>query len=74
MLWSFVHGHSFLTIDKKSKVASARIDDWTYLPCDPEAADPPLNCLSGGRTGAPQRLSPATTAFVEMQGVLDLDS
>ncbi|MCU0910086.1 MAG: TetR/AcrR family transcriptional regulator [Rhodobacteraceae bacterium] len=31
MLWSFVHGHSFLTIDQKSTVASARIDDWTYL-------------------------------------------
>ena len=31
MLWSFVHGHSFLTIDNKSNVASARIDDWTYL-------------------------------------------
>jgi len=31
MLWSFVHGHSFLTIDNKSNVASARIDDWFYL-------------------------------------------
>jgi AcrR family transcriptional regulator len=31
MLWSFVHGHSFLTIDQKTTVASARIDDWTYL-------------------------------------------
>lgn len=31
MLWSFVHGHSFLTIDNKSNVASAQIDDWTYL-------------------------------------------
>lgn len=31
ILWSFVHGHSFLTIDRKSTVASARIDDWTYL-------------------------------------------
>lgn len=31
MLWSFVHGHSFLTIDMKLKVASAEIDDWTYL-------------------------------------------
>jgi AcrR family transcriptional regulator len=31
MLWSFVHGHSFLTIDRKSTVASARIDDWSYL-------------------------------------------
>lgn len=31
MLWSFVHGHSFLTIDAKHKVASAKIDDWSYL-------------------------------------------
>ena len=31
MLWSFVHGHSFLTIDMKHKVASAEIDDWNYL-------------------------------------------
>jgi AcrR family transcriptional regulator len=31
MLWSFVHGHSFLTIDNKSKVATALIDDWFYL-------------------------------------------
>ncbi len=31
MLWSFVHGHSFLTIDMKHKVASAEIDDWEYL-------------------------------------------
>ncbi len=31
MLWSFVHGHSFLTIDMKHKVASAEIDDWAYL-------------------------------------------
>lgn len=31
MLWSFVHGHSFLTIDMKHKVASADIDDWDYL-------------------------------------------
>lgn len=31
MLWTFVHGHSFLTIDQKSKVASAQIDDWSYL-------------------------------------------
>ncbi|MCA3450737.1 MAG: TetR/AcrR family transcriptional regulator [Rhodobacter sp.] len=31
MLWSFVHGHSFLTIDNKRSVASTRIDDWTYL-------------------------------------------
>lgn len=31
MLWSFVHGHSFLTIDNKSDVARAEVDDWTYL-------------------------------------------
>jgi AcrR family transcriptional regulator len=31
ILWSCVHGHSFLTIDMKQKVASAGIDDWTYL-------------------------------------------
>lgn len=31
MLWSFVHGHSFLTIDMKHKVAAAEIDDWEYL-------------------------------------------
>ncbi len=31
ILWSFVHGHSFLTIDMKHKVASAEIDDWDYL-------------------------------------------
>lgn len=31
MLWSFVHGHSFLTIDMKHSVASAEIDDWDYL-------------------------------------------
>lgn len=31
ILWSFVHGHSFLTIDMKNKVATAEIDDWDYL-------------------------------------------
>jgi AcrR family transcriptional regulator len=31
MLWSFVHGHSFLHIDMKTKVTTARIDDWDYL-------------------------------------------
>ncbi len=31
ILWSFVHGHSFLTIDMKHKVASGEIDDWDYL-------------------------------------------
>ena len=31
ILWSFVHGHSFLTIDMKTKVSTAAIDDWDYL-------------------------------------------
>ncbi|NEX47926.1 TetR/AcrR family transcriptional regulator [Pseudotabrizicola algicola] len=31
ILWTFVHGHSFLTIDNKVSVASAQIDDWSYL-------------------------------------------
>lgn len=31
MLWSFVHGHSFLTIDMKHKAPEANLDDWTYL-------------------------------------------
>lgn len=31
ILWSFVHGHSFLTIDMKNKMVSAEIDDWAYL-------------------------------------------
>lgn len=31
MLWSFVHGQSFLTIDMKHKVASAEIDEWDHL-------------------------------------------
>ncbi|MGP9790387.1 TetR/AcrR family transcriptional regulator [Roseinatronobacter sp. NSM] len=31
MLWSFVHGHSFLHIDMKTKVTTAQIDDWGYL-------------------------------------------
>ncbi|MGY6548652.1 MAG: TetR/AcrR family transcriptional regulator [Roseinatronobacter sp.] len=31
MLWSFVHGHSFLNIDMKTKVTTAEIDDWSYL-------------------------------------------
>lgn len=31
LLWSFVHGHSFLTIDMKHNVASAEVDDWDYL-------------------------------------------
>lgn len=31
MLWSFVHGHSFLHIDMKMQVATAQMDDWTYL-------------------------------------------
>ena len=31
ILWSFVHGHAFLTIDRKNKVASAEAGDWGYL-------------------------------------------
>jgi AcrR family transcriptional regulator len=31
LLWSFVHGHSFLTIDRKQKVAATQIEDWPYL-------------------------------------------
>jgi len=31
MLWSFVHGHSFMNIDMKHKDASAEIDDLDYL-------------------------------------------
>jgi len=31
MLWCFVHGLSFLTIDNKRSTADTRIDDWTYL-------------------------------------------
>ena len=31
MLWSFVHGHSFLTIDRKNKDTHTRDDDWGYL-------------------------------------------
>jgi len=31
LLWSFVHGHSFLTIDMKHNVACTEIDDWDYL-------------------------------------------
>jgi hypothetical protein len=31
MLWSFVHGHSFLTIDMKTKSPAPEIDDWDYL-------------------------------------------
>jgi AcrR family transcriptional regulator len=31
ILWSFVHGHSFLNIDMKTKVTTAEIDDWGYL-------------------------------------------
>jgi AcrR family transcriptional regulator len=31
LLWSFVHGHSFLTIDRKHKVTSADITDGVYL-------------------------------------------
>jgi hypothetical protein len=31
ILWSFVHGHSFLIIDMKTRVSTAAIDDWDYL-------------------------------------------
>lgn len=31
MLWSFVHGHSFLTIDRKNSVSTLQPDDWEYL-------------------------------------------
>jgi AcrR family transcriptional regulator len=31
LLWCFVHGHSFLTIDRKNKVSSAEAGDWAYL-------------------------------------------
>jgi AcrR family transcriptional regulator len=31
LLWSFVHGHSFLTIDRKNKAKGAHADDWAYL-------------------------------------------
>lgn len=31
LLWSFVHGHSFLTIDGKNKATRGRDDDWDYL-------------------------------------------
>lgn len=31
ILWSFVHGHSFLAIDMKHKVAGQEIDDGAFL-------------------------------------------
>lgn len=31
ILWSFVHGHSFLAIDMKHNVAGQEIDDGDYL-------------------------------------------
>lgn len=31
ILWTFVHGHSFLTIDNKRKVDARRPADWSYL-------------------------------------------
>lgn len=31
ILWSFVHGHSFLTIDFKNKDMLSQNDDWDYL-------------------------------------------
>lgn len=41
ILWSFVHGHSFLTIDMKQKVASTSADDWDYLMAVARAVLPP---------------------------------
>ncbi len=31
ILWASVHGHSFLTIDRKTDVLSSTIDDWQFL-------------------------------------------
>ncbi|MGP9805413.1 TetR/AcrR family transcriptional regulator [Paracoccus sp. NSM] len=31
MLWSFVHGHSFLHIDGKARVVAENIDEWLFL-------------------------------------------
>ena len=31
ILWSFVHGHSFLTIDGKAKVVLGEVEEWAYL-------------------------------------------
>jgi AcrR family transcriptional regulator len=31
ILWSFVHGHSFLSIDMKNKDVGTEIDDWAFL-------------------------------------------
>lgn len=31
ILWSSVHGHSFLTIDRKTAEIDAEVDDWVYL-------------------------------------------
>ena len=31
LLWSFVHGHSFLTIDRKNVETHSRDGDWDYL-------------------------------------------
>lgn len=31
MLWTCVHGHSFLTIDRKSEGRFGQTDDWTFL-------------------------------------------
>jgi AcrR family transcriptional regulator len=31
MLWTCVHGHSFLTIDRKTDVLAEQIDDWDFL-------------------------------------------
>jgi AcrR family transcriptional regulator len=31
MLWTCVHGHSFITIDRKTDVLVEQIDDWAFL-------------------------------------------
>jgi AcrR family transcriptional regulator len=31
ILWSFVHGHSFLSIDMKNQDVGMEVDDWDYL-------------------------------------------
>ncbi len=48
MLWCFVHGHSFLTIDGKRKDTPGRPDDWTYVTAVGRGI-----LGAGGGTGAP---------------------
>ncbi len=31
LLWSFVHGHSFLTIDRKNRASNVRAEDWALM-------------------------------------------